>query len=77
MSRRKTKEEWQLESNIIHNNEFEILQEPLSGQDLVNVLHKKCNNILNIRLNNHLKTYCAYCSGKKQKTKEETFTVFG
>ncbi len=42
MSKRKTKEEWQLESNKIHNNEFEILQEPISGQELVNVLHKNC-----------------------------------
>lgn len=71
MSKRKTKEEWQLESNKIHNNEFEILQEPLSGQDLVNVLHKKCGNILKIRLNNHIKRYCVYCSGKKNKTKEQ------
>lgn len=71
MSKRKTKEEWQLESNKIHNNEFEILQEPLSGQDLVNVLHKNCGNILKIRLNNHLKRYCVYCSGKKKKTKED------
>ena len=71
MSKRKTKEEWQLESNKIHNNEFKILQEPISGQELVNVLHKNCGNILKIRLNNHLKRYCVYCSGKKKKTKED------
>ena len=71
MSKRKTKEEWQLESNKIHNNEFEILQDPLSGKDIVNVLHKKCNNILKITLSNHLRRYCVYCSGKKRKTKEE------
>ena len=71
MSKRKTKEEWQLESNKIHNNEFEILQEPSSGKDIVNVLHKNCKNILKITLSNHLRTYCVYCSGKKRKTKEE------
>lgn len=28
MSKKKTLEEWQIESNKIHNNEFTILEEP-------------------------------------------------
>ncbi len=71
MSKRKTIEEWQYESNIIHNKEFDILQIPKSGFDKIDVLHKKCGNILKISPRNHLKRYCTYCSGKKQKTKEE------
>lgn len=71
MSKRKTKEEWQLESDIIHNCEFEILEIPDSGQHVVRVLHKKCGNIIETRLNNHLKRYCTYCSGKNRKSKND------
>jgi very-short-patch-repair endonuclease len=71
MSKRKTIEEWQDESNIIHNKEFDILQIPKSGFDKIDVLHKKCGNVLKVSPRNHLKRYCTYCSGKKQKTKEE------
>lgn len=71
MSKRKTREEWQNESDIIHNNEFDILQVPKSGLEKIDVLHKKCGNILKISLHNHLKRYCIYCSGKNKKTKEE------
>jgi len=71
MSKRKTKEEWQLESNFIHNCEFEIIDDPKSGQDNVNILHKKCGNIISMKLNNHLKRYCKYCSNKNKKTRED------
>jgi len=71
MSKRKTKIEWQIESDSIHNSEFEILEEPKSGQENVNVLHKKCGNIINIKLNNHLKRYCKYCSKKHKRDREE------
>lgn len=71
MSKRKTIEEWQSQSNIIHNNEFDILQEPKSGLEKVEVFHKKCGNILKISLHNHLSTYCVFCSGKNKKTIEE------
>lgn len=71
MSKRKTKEEWQSESDNIHNFEFEIIGEPLSGQHLVNILHKKCGRILHMRPNNHLKRYCKFCSKKSKKSKED------
>ena len=71
MAKRKTKEEWQSESNAIHNNEFEILEEPKSGQQNINILHKKCGNIINIKLNDHLKRYCKFCSGKHKRNREE------
>ena len=71
MSKKKTREEWQSESDIIHNCEFEILETPDSGQHLVNVLHKRCGNIVKTRLNNHLKRYCVYCSGKNKKSKND------
>lgn len=71
MSRRKTKKEWQIESDLKYNGEFEILEDPNSGQHLVKVLHKKCGNLLTIRLNNHLKRYCAYCSKKKKRSRQE------
>jgi hypothetical protein len=67
MSKRKTKLEWQTESDLIHNNEFEILEEPTSGQQNIDILHKKCGNIISIKLNNHLKRYCKYCSKKSKK----------
>lgn len=68
MSKRKTLNEWQLESNKIHNNEFEILEEPKSGAEKVRILHKKCKNIIEITLNNHIKRYCKFCSNKNRKT---------
>jgi hypothetical protein len=71
MSKRKTLLEWQNESNEIHNNEFEILEEPKSGAQKVRILHKKCNNIIEITLNNHTKRYCKFCSNKNKKTLEE------
>lgn len=71
MSRKKTLEEWQEESNKIHNNEFIIMEVPKNGIVKINVLHKKCGNILNITLNNHINRYCIYCSGKNKKTIEE------
>jgi len=71
MSRRKTLDEWQLESDIIHNKEFTILEEPNSGSHNVKILHKKCGNIISMKLNNHIKRYCAFCSGKNKKSFEE------
>ena len=71
MSKRKTKLEWQIESDIVHNNEFSILEEPISGQQNIDILHKKCGNIINTKLNNHLKRYCKYCSKKHKRSKEE------
>ena len=71
MSRRKTKEEWQIESDLKYSSEFEILEDPQSGQHIVKVLHKKCGDIISMRLNNHLKRYCTYCSNKKKKTKQD------
>jgi len=71
MSKRKTLTQWQDESNKIHNFEFEILDVPKSGQDLVRILHKKCGNIITSNLNNHTKRYCKYCSNKYTKSIEE------
>jgi very-short-patch-repair endonuclease len=71
MSKRKSKEEWQIESDLKHNSEFEIIDEPQSGQHNVRILHKKCNNIISMKLNNHLKRYCKFCSNKNKKTKED------
>lgn len=68
MSKRKTREEWQNESDIKYNKEFVILCEPKSANDLTDVFHKKCGNISSIRLSNHLKRYCKYCSGKNKKS---------
>lgn len=71
MSKRKTKEEWQSDSNEIHNNEFEIIGNPKNALDKVDILHKKCGNIINVTPHNHLRRYCIYCSNKNKKTKEE------
>lgn len=71
MSRRKTIVEWQIESDLVHNEEFKILQEPQSGQDNVQVLHIVCGNTISMKLNNHLKRYCKYCSRKNTRTKDE------
>ena len=71
MSKRKSKEEWQIESDLKHNSEFEIIDEPQSGQHNVRILHKKCNNIISMKLNNHLKRYCKFCSNKNKKIKED------
>jgi hypothetical protein len=71
MSRRKTLEEWQIESDKIHNSEFEILDTPISGQQIVRVFHKKCGNILNTNLNNHTKRYCKFCSKKHKRSLDE------
>lgn len=71
MSVRKTKEEWQEESNKIHNSEFEIIDVPKSGQNNVNILHKICGNIISMKLNNHLKRYCKFCSKKHNRNISE------
>jgi hypothetical protein len=71
MSKRKTIEEWQKESNKVHNNEFLIMDTPSSGQQLIRIFHKKCDNILTMRLNNHLKRYCKFCSKKHSRTLSE------
>ena len=71
MSKRKTLQEWQNEVDKIHNFEFEILETPISGHQIVKVLHKKCGNILNTSLRNQTKRYCTHCSNKKKKTKED------
>lgn len=71
MSKRKTLEEWQIEIDNIHNSEFKILETPINGHQLINVLHKKCGNINTISMRNQLKRYCAICSNKKRKSKEE------
>ena len=71
MSKRKTLEERQQESDKIHNFEFIILDEPKDCYDKVRVLHKKCGNIINISMNNHTKRYCKYCSKKHKRNKEE------
>lgn len=71
MSRRKTLEEWQEESNKIHNNEFIILEVPKSGSQNISILHKKCGNIISMKLNNHTKRYCTFCSKKNKKTLDE------
>ena len=45
MSKRKTLNDWQNESNEIHNNEFELLQEPINTNDKIKILHKKCEKL--------------------------------
>jgi hypothetical protein len=71
MSKRKSLEEWQIQSNAVHDCEFLILETPISGQHNVQILHRKCGKIVSMKLNNHLKRYCAFCSKKSKKTKEE------
>jgi L-lysine 2,3-aminomutase len=71
MSIRKNLEDWQKESNKIHNNEFDILEDPKNGETKVNILHKKCGNTLTITLRNHVNRYCKYCSKKNIKSLEE------
>ena len=68
MSKRKTLIEWQLESNKIHNNEFEILEDVKSGAHKVKILHKRCGNIIEMTMNNHTKRYCKFCSNKNKKS---------
>ena len=71
MSKRKTLNDWQNESNEIHNNEFELLQEPINTNDKIKILHKKCEKIFISTPRNHLKRYCSFCSNKHRRTKEE------
>ena len=71
MSRKKTKEEWQLESDKKHNNEFEIIGDVTNAITKVDILHKKCGKILNMTPHNHLSRYCKYCSNKYKRSKEE------
>lgn len=71
MSKKKSREEWQTESDRIHNKEFKILEDPISGSQKVKILHKKCMNILEMNLNNHTKRYCKFCSRKNKRTLKE------
>ena len=71
MSKKKTLKEWQIESNRVHNGEFIIMEEPKNANHPVNILHKKCSNIIKTNLNNHKRGYCKYCSGKHKRNLEE------
>jgi len=71
MSKRKTKEEWQNLSDEIYNKEFILLDDPKNAHEKINILHKKCGNILYTSTHNHTKRYCAYCSNKKRKSIDE------
>jgi hypothetical protein len=71
MSRKKTLIEWQEQSNLIHNNEFKIIDNPNNANHVIRVKHEVCGNIIKISMNNHMKRYCRYCSGKHKRCKEE------
>lgn len=71
MSRRKTLDEWQEQSDQLYNFEFEILEEPKNAHKKVKILHKKCGNILECSPNNHIKRYCKYCSKKHKRNLKE------
>ena len=73
MSRKKTLIEWQEQSNLIHNNEFKIIDNPNNANHVIRVKHEVCGNIIKISMNNHMKRYCRYCSGKHKRCKEEWF----
>jgi hypothetical protein len=71
MSKRKEFKEWQEESDILYNFEFEILEEPKNANTKVKIKHIKCGNVLNCSPNNHLKRYCKYCSKKHKRNIKE------
>lgn len=71
MSMKKTKEEWQNQSNFIHNSEFIIIGDVINGATKTEFYHNKCGNIISMTPNNHLRRYCKYCSNKHKKTKKE------
>jgi len=67
----RTKEMFQIESNRIHNNEYQILDFK-SGNDLVKINHKSCGNIFKQIGYRHLRgDRCFECYGNKKLSKSD------
>ena len=69
---KKTKEEFQEESNTIHNNQYIIIGEYIGTTNKIEILHKICNNIFTQTRDKHIgrKQGCPICFGKNRLTKE-------
>lgn len=68
---KKTKEQLQEESNIIHNDEYEILGEYINSDAKIEIKHRICGNIFKQTPDKHLhNNKCPICYGKNRLTKE-------
>lgn len=65
-----TKKSLQEKSNKIHNNEYEILEEPINSGTPVKILHKKCGYTFNQTPSTHNKSGCPRCAKNIKYTKE-------
>ena len=68
-------EDFQNKSNLVHNNQYEVID--FKGTNfIVKVKHLICGNILTQRGCNHLRgDGCPYCYGNKKYTKEEILKI--
>ncbi|MCC4389143.1 PDDEXK family nuclease [Limosilactobacillus reuteri] len=63
---------FQAELNIKYPGEFQILSDYQTSSDKISVLHKKCNNTLEVQAGALLRTgCCSYCYGNRRKTTEQ------
>ena len=57
------KEKLQKESDILHNNEYEIIGDYLSSRSKIKILHKICGTVIEQTPAGHLQGYgCKYCN---------------
>lgn len=69
---KKTKENWQILSDQIHDSKFEILDCPKNGKSKVRIFHKDCGNIFFQTMNNHInhRNGCKKCAKNSFKNNE-------
>ncbi len=73
-NRKLTKEIVQERSNLLHNNEYEILSDYINCMTKMDILHKVCGNIFQQRSDDHIgkkAARCSICYGSRGKLNKE------
>lgn len=67
--KRLTTESFSKKVKDLTNNEYELKSKYINNKTYVKILHKKCNNIYEVKPNNFIYgKRCPYCAGVKKKT---------
>lgn len=74
-TKRKTKEEFQNESNIKHNNSYLIVGDYINNETDIEIKHLTCGTIFNSKPSSHLNNYgcCSKCFRTNIKKSKEEF----
>ena len=75
----KTHEQFIIDANIAHNNQYQYLSQYVNAKTKIEIKHKICGHIFYQTPNNHIsgKTTCTNCSRKNKSTRlTKTHTTF-